>query len=226
MPVLTDYNQLRGPPLGNWLNRECTQLPGCVKAPHTGKPFSEALLMGVSGGAVMGYFNFHYDGYDPEVRILTRNTFDPWDTMLSRLGIVQNIQHTSKPERGVQNLIAALEEGHAPSWWADMWSLPYNVLKWDEQAWGMMPIVAFGYDVAREQAHIADRASLGLTVATDELDAARARVKKDKFRVVTLDPPGEDKLASAGAVGHLGLHQALHRESTQRLEKQFRLASL
>ena len=27
-----------------------------VNAPHTGQPYSEALLMGVSGGIVMGYF--------------------------------------------------------------------------------------------------------------------------------------------------------------------------
>ena len=47
------------------------------KAPHSGMPYSEALLMGVSGGAVMGYFSFAYEGYDPMCRILTRNTFDP-----------------------------------------------------------------------------------------------------------------------------------------------------
>jgi hypothetical protein len=35
-------------------------------APHTGEPYSEALLLGVSGGVTFGYFTFHYEGYDPQ----------------------------------------------------------------------------------------------------------------------------------------------------------------
>jgi hypothetical protein len=34
-----------------------------VKAPHTGQPYSEALLLGVSGGSSWGIF-FAYKGYD------------------------------------------------------------------------------------------------------------------------------------------------------------------
>jgi len=56
-----------------------------VKAPHTGKPYSEAMLMGISGGVLMGYFSFAYKGYDPHVAILSRNTFNPLDTLLTRL---------------------------------------------------------------------------------------------------------------------------------------------
>ncbi len=172
-----------------------------VKAPHTGQPYSEALLMGVSGGAVMGYFNFAYEGYDPQARILTRNTFDPWDTMLSRLGVIQNTQHTNKPERGVHNLVDALEEGHAPIVWADIFSLPYNVLSKDEGMWAMFPHVVFGFDEQNNIAHLADRIPLSLTIPADVLHMARARVKKDKFRVVTFDPPVADKLVSAVQLG-------------------------
>jgi hypothetical protein len=172
-----------------------------VSAPHTGQPYTEALLMGVSGGAVMGYFNFGYEGHDPHARILTRNTFDPWDTLLSRLGIVQNVQHTAKPERGVRNLVEALEEGHAPVVWADIFSLPYNALPLDDGMWAMFPHVVFGYDEPGNLAHLADRAPLPLTLSADVLHAARARVKKDKFRVVTFDPPIADKLASAVQLG-------------------------
>ena len=31
-----------------------------IKAPHTGQPYSEALLLGVSGGIAFGYFTFEY----------------------------------------------------------------------------------------------------------------------------------------------------------------------
>ena len=72
-----------------------------VKAPHTGREYSEALLLGVSGGIVMGYFSFAYSGYDPHVAILTRNTFDPLDTLLQRLGVEQEILQTGDPARGL-----------------------------------------------------------------------------------------------------------------------------
>jgi hypothetical protein len=200
MTILSNYNSFSGT---HWETGSIVNALAYrgLTAPHTGKPYSEALLMGVSGGAVMGYFNFSYEGYDPHARLLTRNTFDPWDTMLSRLGVVQNIKHTSKPERGVKNLVEALEEGHAPIVWADIFSLPYNALSLDEGMWAMFPHIVYGYDEETNIAHLADRLPRSITITADVLQTARARVKKDKFRVVTLDPPLADKLASAVQLG-------------------------
>ena len=70
-----------------------------IKAPHTGKPYSEALLLGISGGIAFGYFTFEYRGYLPHVAMLTRNTFNPFSTILERLGIAQDIQQTNKAGR-------------------------------------------------------------------------------------------------------------------------------
>ena len=71
-----------------------TFLTTAASKPHTlVSPILKQLLLGVSGGIVMGYFTFAYEGYDPHVALLTRNTFDPLNTMLSRLGIVQEVQH-------------------------------------------------------------------------------------------------------------------------------------
>ena len=200
MTILSDYNSFTGTHWETGSIANALAHRG-LTAPHSGQPYSEALLMGVSGGAVMGYFNFAYEGYDPHARILTRNTFDPWDTQLSRLGVVQNIQHTGKPERGVRNLVEALEEGHAAIVWADIFSLPYNALSLDGGMWAMFPHVVYGYDEETNIAHLADRIPRSITIPADVLQAARARVKKDKFRVVTLDPPLADKLASAVQLG-------------------------
>ena len=172
-----------------------------INASHTGQPYSDAFLMGVSGGAVMGYFSFAYEGYDPHARILTRNTFDPFDTMLSRLGVVQHRMHTSKPDKAVKNLVDTLENGEPAIVWADMFSLPYNNPRWDDGMWAMMPIVVYGYDETADKVWIADRANVPLTVTIDELHEARARVKKDKFRVLTLDPPNPEKISSAVQAG-------------------------
>ncbi|MEZ4663981.1 MAG: BtrH N-terminal domain-containing protein [Caldilineaceae bacterium] len=200
MPTLTNYTQFNGFHWETGTIRNYWDYVG-IKAPHTGQPYSEALLMGVSGGAVMGYFSFAYAGYPPHVALLTRNTFDPMERLLQRLGVVQNVLHTSKPEKGRQNLLDTLADGTPAIVWADMFGLPYNALKYDDGWWAMMPILVYGYDESADTVHIADRAAVPLTVSTGELAAARARVKKDKFRVLTLDMPDPDKLAEAVSAG-------------------------
>ena len=200
MTILSDYNQFAGRHWETGTVHNFWAYRG-VTAPHTGQPLSEALLMGISGGVVMGYFSFAYEGYDPMARILTRNTFDPWDTMMSRLGVGQNILHTSKPERGLHNLLDTLASGVPAIVWADMFSLPYNDLPDDEGMWGMMPVLVYGYDEEKDEVWLADRASVPLTVSTADLHAARARVKKDKFRIITLESPRLERLATAVSAG-------------------------
>jgi len=48
-----------------------------IIAPHTGNPYSEALLLGVSGGIAFAYMVFQYKGWPAHVSLLTRNTFQP-----------------------------------------------------------------------------------------------------------------------------------------------------
>ncbi|MEZ4866583.1 MAG: BtrH N-terminal domain-containing protein [Caldilineaceae bacterium] len=200
MPLLANYEQFAGRHYETGTLHNYYAYCG-VKAPHTGQPYSEALFMGVSGGAVVGYFTFAYAGYAPHVALLTRNTFDPLNTMLSRLGVVQEVRQTSKPEKGLSNLLDTLEEGLPAIVWADMWSLPYNGLSYDDGMWAMLPLIVYGYDAAADQVWLADRASVPLTVTTAELATARGRVKKDKYRIMTLDQPDPDKLAAAVTAG-------------------------
>ena len=200
MPILHDYAQFNG---RHWETGTVANFLAYIgaKAPHTERPYSEALLMGVSGGAVMGYFSFAYEGYDPYCRLLTRNTFDPLDTMLARLGIVQHRRHTTSPQKAIDNLIDTLESGEPAIVWADYFSLPYNAMPYDDGMWGMYPILVYGYDKATDTVHLADRAPIPLTISTERLHTARARVKKEKFRILTLEPPIPDKLPSAVQAG-------------------------
>lgn len=197
MPILSNYNSFNG---RHWETGSVhNYFAGRgVKAPHTGQPYSEAFLLGLSGGIVMGYFVFNYEGYDPMPRILTRNTFDPMDTLLERLGGVQEIEHTAKADKAVNLLVESLENGVAPIVWADTYSLPYqNSPELLEEMWAMNPLVVYGYDEPAGTVLIADRANVPLTITTAELAAARGRIKKFKNRILNLDPPNVDKLASA-----------------------------
>lgn len=200
MPVLNDYNQFAG---RHWETGTVSNFFAYrgLQNPYTGEPFSESFFLGVSGGAVMGYFFFAYKGYDPMARILTRNTFDPLDTLLSRLGVVQNIQRTAKPDKAEANLVETLRDGVPAIAWADAYSLPYNAFSEDEGMWLMFPILVYGYDKSQDTVWIADRARVPLTTTTAELVAARGRVKKDKFQLLTLDPPLEEKIPAAVQAG-------------------------
>lgn len=175
-----------------------------IRAPHTGKPYSEALLLGISGGITFGYFTFEYKGYLPHVALLTRNTFNPFETILERLGIAQDIQHTSKPEIAEKNLRNALESGHYPILWADTFSLPYNGLASNEAMWGMLPILAVQMEDG--SVIVADRSSRPLHVSMADLTKARGRIKEDRYRLLTLDAPQTTKLAAAV---HRGISQAI-----------------
>jgi len=194
MPILPHYTQFNGRHYETGVIHNALAYQG-FKAPHTKQPLSEALLMGISGGAVFGYFTFDYKGYDPHVVLLTRNTFDPLNTLLERLAIPQDWLQTSDARKGERNLIEVLESGRPAIVWADIFSLPYNRLPADKNWWGMLPLLVYGYE--NGQAHIADRSSQPLTVKAEELAQARARVKDDKFRILALGKPDMSKLPAA-----------------------------
>jgi hypothetical protein len=200
MPMIDNYNQFAG---RHWETGSVHNFLAqrAFVAPHTGQPYSEALLLGVSGGIVFGYFTFLYEGHDPQCNILTRNTFDPLDTMLSRLGVVQTLQQTAKADRAEKILIDTLADGQPAIVWADKWSLPYNAPPAEEGMWGAMPLVVYGYEPAQDYVAIADRAAVPLTVTTTNLATARGRIKKIKHRLLTLEAPLEEKLASAVQLG-------------------------
>jgi Butirosin biosynthesis protein H, N-terminal len=83
------------------------------KAPHTGAHYSEALRLGISGGITFGYFTFAYKGWLPHVALLTRNTFDPFDTILEWLAPSREVRQTAGAATAERHLCEALEAGYA-----------------------------------------------------------------------------------------------------------------
>ena len=175
-----------------------------ITAPHTGEPYSEALLLGVSGGIAFGYFTFEYKGYLPHIALLTRNTFNPFSTILERLGIAQDVQQTNKAETAERNLQNALDTGLFPILWADQFSLSYNDLEPSDAMWSPLPMLAVESD--GKTVTIADRSHRPFHVSMDELTKARGRIKDDKYRLLTIEAPLPAKLAAAV---HKGICQAI-----------------
>ncbi len=200
MPLLSDFDQFQSMHWETGSLRNYYAYQG-VTAPHTNQPYSEAMLLGISGGIVMGYFTFDYRGFDPMVQILTRNTFDPLETVYKRLDIQSNVLQTTNPERGINNLTDVLERGSPAIVFADMFSLPYNALPQNEGMWGIYPILVYGYEEDMDIVWIADRSRSPLTISTEELEIARGRTKKNQYRIQTHEPPNPDKLGSAVEAG-------------------------
>jgi len=198
MAKLTDYNVFSGRHAETGTVHNALAYQG-VTTPHTGKPLSEALLMGISGGAAFGYFTFEYKGYPPHIALLTRNTFDPLETLFERLALPREVLQTTSADKGQRNLLDVLESGRPAIVWADVFSLPHNLLPHDDSNWGMRPVLVYG--VEGETAYLADRAGAPIATSSDALMMARARVKKDKFRVVALDQPDLAHLPAAVSKG-------------------------
>jgi hypothetical protein len=138
---------------------------------------------------------FQYKGWPSHVALLTHNTFHPFQTVIERMGIVQETKETLDSKRALANLTETLENGSPVVVWADVFSLPYTNLPSGQKIWAMMPILVHAYD--GQYFHVADRSRVSLKIKVEELTIARARVKKERFRLATLSPPDPRKLPDA-----------------------------
>jgi len=196
MPTLANYTQFDGRYWDTGVIRNALDYQG-TRAPHTNEPYTEAMLLGISGGITFGYFTFHYEGYDPQVNLLTRNTFEPMDTILDRLVIPREVMQTTNAKKAQQQLMDVIENGQAPIIFPDMYGLPHNALKHDDGWWGAMPVIVTSYDPDTGMAQLADRSFLPLSITTEQLDKARARIKKDKHRLMVIEHPDEGRVIGA-----------------------------
>jgi hypothetical protein len=200
MPTLPNFTQFEGRYWDTAAIRNALDYQE-VKAPHTGQPYSEAMLLGISGGIAFGYFTFHYQGYDPQVNLLTRNTFAPMERIFDRLKIPRDLRRSASADKGRQHLLDALEDGYAPIASPDGSLLPYNAIPYDEANWRTMPLIIYGYEPEAGEAYISDRSRVSLTVGADALDKARARIKKERHALTLLRAPAESMLAPAIRAG-------------------------
>lgn len=172
---------------------------------HQGYDLSEALLLGVSGGITVGYFSFAYAGYDPHVALLTRNTFDPLDRILERLGMAQDVQKTTSANKATDNLRGVLAAGHPALVWVDLFSLPYTISDRDDDMTLMIPVVVYGYD--GDTVTVADRAGVPLQIPAEDFLTARGKVKKTRYKLLVVDDVNMSRLTSAV---EQGLHDTVH----------------
>ena len=162
--------------------------------PKMGRPYSEALALGASGGIAFGYFVFEYKGQLPHVALLPRNTFSPFERALDNLAVRRDVRETLHADKAEKNLLLELDAGNFPIVWADAYSLPHKGLSSECGMWMMQPMLVTGYEGG--DFLIVDGPRAPLPVSRETLAAARGKIKKDRFRMAILDAPDAEALPS------------------------------
>src|SRR5579885_715781 len=158
-----------------------------VVAPHTGRPYSDALLFGIGGGIGFAYFLFEKSGAHSihlGTRIHTKETERPEfaQTILNRIAAPAHVQNSSSPAAAAANLKRNLAQGLAPVVWVDPSRLPYLGMNGAVNAY--YSVVVFGLDEAANTVSLADRCPGPVTLAAGELQAARQTSWSPKYRAL------------------------------------------
>jgi hypothetical protein len=203
MPPLASYRQFGG------IHPETAALTNIlaareIAAPHTGKPFSEAMILGISGGLGMGYILWEFQEHRMQhnIKVLVLAFQNNWqypvkyyEAVCQRLGLRFSIPETGNKKVAAQTLHDALARSVPAAAWVDAASLPY--LQLPESMKGH-----FGHFVAvcgtdGDDVLIDDRAAVPFNVPADVFAEARARIGSYKNRQLIVEGAADINLEAA-----------------------------
>ena len=160
-----------------------------VRAPHTGEPFTEAMLFGLAGGIGIGVFAFYYQKEDHASFFLAGR--HQWhddaaylDETLQRFGFKPVIQESGGAKAAEQQLRSALDSGPCIVW-VDMAELPHRAMPKEFSGGGYHVVVAYRIN-DDNTALIGDLTDAPISISLADLARSRARIKKQKHRVLSL----------------------------------------
>jgi hypothetical protein len=162
-----------------------------VGNPHTGRPFTEAMLFGVAGGIGIGVFSFLYEKADFASffiagRHLWHDDLAYLQSACKRLDVTANVRESSSAKAADKQLRAALTDGQPCIAWVDAASLPHRAMPAHMSGGGYHVINIFSIDDAAGTARIGDLTDEPIDMPLSDLATARARIKKQKNRLLTL----------------------------------------
>lgn len=176
-------------------------------APHTGEPFTEAMVAGLGGGIGFMYALFEYQGWPPIVTIVAQHHPEPWlPAVLGRLGAGYTQEHNSAAKPAVAALHRALDAGRPVYCTVDMTALPWHA---GEPSYSEVPyevIVAGRHDGTL---HLDDSSVVPLAISEDDFTGAWGRHRKGRHHRIVLDPaaaPVDLRAAVRDAIGTTVAH--------------------
>jgi hypothetical protein len=166
-----------------------------VKAPHSGEPFSEAMLLGIGGGLGASYilWEFEKHGYPSIVLAFQNKSNYPvkfLQNMCGRLGASTQVFETAGKKKAASQLEQTLTAGDPPIVWIDLGGAPYYRHYMD-----IGVVVVYGID--DENVLVDGRAVKPYSISKDLMVEARAKVPSFKNRIMVVEPPGKFNLEDA-----------------------------
>lgn len=187
-----------------------------VRAPHTGEPFTEALLFGLAGGLGIGVFSFYYEKEDHASFFLAgRHQWHDDETYLkdalARFGLQPVVQESGGAKAAAQQLRTMLDQYGPCVAWVDMAGLPHRAMPSEFSGGGYHIVLVYRVNEAEGTALIGDLTDDPISIPLDALAAARARIKKQKNRVLALAPlPKNYAQPALAELVRAGLHSCHH----------------
>jgi hypothetical protein len=155
-------------------------------APHTGEPFTEALVAGLAGGIGFMYAVFEYTGWPPMMTIVAQHHPQPWlPAVLGRLGAAHTEEHSTSARPALAALHRALDAGRPVYCTVDMTALPWHA---GQPAYSETPypvVVAGRHDGAL---YLEDSSVGPLAMPEADFAAAWSRHKKGRHHRIVLGP--------------------------------------
>jgi hypothetical protein len=162
-----------------------------VQAPHSGQPFSEAMLFGLGGGIGFSYFVFEYKS--ARVKTLTLGTRITTleessrpqfvQTIGERIGAPIRVIQSTNPATADRGVRQALAEGTPPIVWIDLSGAPYRFSPTAEYAAGVV------YAWKDDHILLAGRSRKPLPFRRKSFEAARKSIGVPKARAVVVSRP-------------------------------------
>jgi hypothetical protein len=217
MPAIATYRQFGG------IHPETAALTNVlaakqIAAPHTGPPYSEAMMFGIGGGLGMGYILWEFQEHRMQhnIKVLVLAFQNSWqypvkyyDALCRRLGLQFSIPETGSEKAAAQTLYAALARSTPVVAWVDGASMPY--LQLPEAMQGHFGHFVAVCGIEGDALLIDDLATAPFSVPADRFASARARIGSYKHRLLVVEgaAAGIDLAAAvtqgiASCVEHLG----------------------
>lgn len=169
-----------------------------VRAPHTGAPLSEAMLFGLAGGIGIGVCAFYYEkeqfaSFFVAGRHRWYDDVAYLESVCGRMGLTPTKRETASAKAAEKQLRDALVDGPCIAW-VDMAHLPHRALPavWSGGGYHVITI----YRMDDSAALIGDLTDEPISLSLPDLAKARARIKKQKHRLLFLpESPSPKNLA-------------------------------
>lgn len=158
-------------------------------APHTDRPWSEAMLLGLTDGIGISVFSFRYDADDVSTLFVGARRPDTADAMvagLERLAFDHTVGETAGAGAAARRLRDDLTAHGPVAAWVDAAALGTRGMpaSWAGGSYHVLAVLDLDDDAGT--ARLADLADAAVVVDQVTLAAARARIRKQRHRVLAV----------------------------------------